>query len=102
MTKIEANDLFDIYGGLLTERQREILALSIQEDLSFGEIAAELGISRAAAADAVKRGESLLERYEQVLGFVKIRQEVLGLMDDPGLRARVSEVFDAAGGRTGA
>ncbi len=69
MTRIEVNDLFDIYGPLLTERQREILALSIQEDLSFGEIAAELGISRAAAADAVKRGETLLSQYEKRLGM---------------------------------
>ncbi|WP_289684031.1 sigma factor-like helix-turn-helix DNA-binding protein [Faecalibaculum rodentium] len=98
MTRIEANDLFDIYGPLLTERQREILALSIQEDLSFGEIAAELGISRAAAADAVKRGETLLSQYEKRLGVVGIRRKVLELLEgQPALQDQVRQLYASAG-----
>ncbi|WP_067556091.1 sigma factor-like helix-turn-helix DNA-binding protein [Faecalibaculum rodentium] len=98
MTRIEANDLFDIYGPLLTERQREILTLSIQEDLSFGEIAWELGISRAAAADAVKRGETLLSQYEKQLGIAGIRRKVLELLDgQPVLQEQVRQLYASAG-----
>ncbi|WP_276813183.1 sigma factor-like helix-turn-helix DNA-binding protein [Faecalibaculum rodentium] len=98
MTRIEANDLFDIYGPLLTERQREILTLSIQEDLSFGEIASELGISRAAAADAVKRGETLLSQYEKQLGIADIRRKVLELLDgQPVLQEQVRQLYASAG-----
>lgn len=94
MTRIEANDLFDIYGPLLTERQREILTLSIQEDLSFGEIASELNISRAAAADAVKRGETLLLHYEKLLHVLRNRKEVLSLLEDqPQLQEKVRQVM---------
>ncbi len=96
MTRIEANDLFDIYGGLLTDRQRQILTLSIQEDLSFGEIAAELGISRAAAADAVKRGETLLCQYEKQLHILAVRQQVLELVQDqPELQDRIRQLYAA-------
>ena len=98
MTRIEVNDLFDIYGPLLTERQREILALSIQEDLSFGEIAAELGISRAAAADAVKRGETLLSQYEKRLGVAGIRRKVLELLEgQPALQDQLRQLYASAG-----
>ena len=62
--------LFDFYGELLTERQREIVSLFLEEDLSLGEIASELGISRQAAHDAIKRGQELLYAYEKNLGLV--------------------------------
>ena len=48
MNNIEANDLLDAYGSLLTARQQEIMDLYVKEDLSYGEISEELEISRAA------------------------------------------------------
>lgn len=98
MTRIEANELFDTYGELLTSRQQEILKLSIQEDLSYGEIAEELGISRAAVLDAVKRGEKLLAEYEKAIGLCAIRQEVLKTVSgNQELRDRIEAVFDRGG-----
>ncbi|MBQ9059824.1 MAG: DNA-binding protein, partial [Firmicutes bacterium] len=38
--------LYDCYGQLLTQRQREVYELYTQENYSLSEIAAELGISR--------------------------------------------------------
>jgi predicted DNA-binding protein YlxM (UPF0122 family) len=61
--------LLDLYGPLLTERQREFVQLHYEEDLSFGEIAREHGISRQAVHDAVKHGELALEEYETKLQF---------------------------------
>lgn len=62
--------LLDAYGELLTEKQRKFLGHYYEEDLSFGEIATEYGVSRQAIFDSVKHGEEALERFEQVLGLV--------------------------------
>ena len=42
ISKLDANDLFDVYGDLLTKRQREILSLYYEEDFSYTEISEEL------------------------------------------------------------
>ena len=47
--KVDLAFLSAFYGGMLTEKQRRILTLHCEEDLSLGEIAEEVGISRQAA-----------------------------------------------------
>ncbi len=61
------NHLFDIYGQLLTEKQKRIFQLYYQDDLSLGEIGEEESISRQAVYDTLKRVSSLLEGYEEEL-----------------------------------
>ena len=61
--------LLDFYGPLLTERQRDVLARHIEQDLSYGEIAAQLRISRQAVHDLVRRAAEALEDYERRLGL---------------------------------
>lgn len=56
--------LFDLYGALLTGRQRECLEMHYLDDLSLAEIAEELGVSRQAVHDMLKRAEAILEEYE--------------------------------------
>jgi len=62
--------LLDIYGPLLTERQREFVRLHHDEDMSFGEIARQFGISRQAVHDAVRQAEAAMERYESGLHLI--------------------------------
>lgn len=62
--------LFDVYGGLLTEKQQQALALTYNEDYSLGEIAALLHISRQAVFDSIRRSEELLQSYEAKLGLI--------------------------------
>lgn len=62
--------LFDIYGGLLTEKQQDCLNLYFNDDLSLTEIAEELGVSRQAVHDLLKRVEQTLERNEAKLGLL--------------------------------
>lgn len=59
--------LLGIYGGLLTERQYDIMSMYFDDDLSLSEIAEQFGISRQGVHDTVKRGEETLENYEKVL-----------------------------------
>ncbi|HOB86477.1 MAG TPA: YlxM family DNA-binding protein [Bacillota bacterium] len=74
------NLLSDIYGPLLTGRQRQVLDLYYRDDLSLGEIAAEFGISRQAVYDLIRRAVGTLEELEQKLGlwqYFKFQQERL-------------------------
>lgn len=66
---INISHLFDYYGGLLTERQQEVVGLYYNDDLSLGEIAELIGITRQGVRNAVKKGEALLTNYEAILGF---------------------------------
>ncbi len=61
--------LADIYGGLLTEKQLNILNSYLNEDMSISEIARDENISRQAAFDLLKRSEKLLEDYDEKLGL---------------------------------
>ena len=63
--------LYDFYGELLTERQREVLELYNEENLSLAEIAEEFGISRQGVHDALHKAQKALEDYEYKLGLVE-------------------------------
>lgn len=64
---VRLGQLLDLYGPLLTDRQRQFVKLHFEDDLSFGEIAKEFGISRQAIHDAVKHAEQSLEEYDAKL-----------------------------------
>ena len=63
--------LFDYYGDLLTERQKECFELRYNQDLSLGEIGQELGISRQGVFDNLSRTEALLKNMEAKTGCVR-------------------------------
>lgn len=67
------NQLMDMYGELLTERQRMFLELHVAEDLSFGEIADQHKVSRQAVHDSVKHAEMGLENFEDKLKLLAKR-----------------------------
>lgn len=72
--------LYDFYGELLTEHQKEIYEQFVLEDLSLSEIAQDAGISRQGVHDLVKRCNKILENYEAKLHlverFLKIKEKV--------------------------
>ena len=69
-TNEEYSILYDFYGPLLSERQREVFELYNEDNLSLSEIGANIGVSRQAVHIAVnKAGEELVE-YEDKLGLV--------------------------------
>ena len=77
--------LFDTYGGMLTDKQRECFDMRYNQDLSLGEIAEMMGVSRQAVNDNLKKTEALLRRMEENIGSVKrdmlIRRAVQELLD---------------------
>lgn len=72
MDKIaETSLLYDFYGQLLTEKQRQVMGLYHEENLSLTEIADEFMISRQAVHDTLKKAERSLAEYENKLGLVE-------------------------------
>ncbi len=72
MEKIaETSLLYDFYGQLLTEKQRQVMALYHEENLTLSEIAGEFSISRQAVHDTLKKAEQSLTEYENKLGLVE-------------------------------
>lgn len=65
-----ANRLFDTYGSLLTEQQRQLLQRYYQRDHSLGEIAEQMRISRQAVHDGLRRALAAMERYEAALRLI--------------------------------
>ena len=66
---LEQSLLFDFYGELLTDRQKEIYERFVADDLSLGEIA-EAGISRQGVHDLIKRCNQTLRGYEEKLHLI--------------------------------
>lgn len=82
-------DLILVYGGMLTEKQRDVLELYYDEDLSLGEIAENLSISRQGVRDSIKRGEETLEQLEEQLGLMRKQKAFDELIDTLTQQAQV-------------
>ena len=66
--KVELAWLMAFYGGMLTDKQREVLTLHCEEDLSLGEIAQEAGVTRQGVHDMITRAAQKLGDMEEKLG----------------------------------
>jgi len=64
-----ANRMFDAYGALLTGQQQRLLRRYYQDDLSLGEIASQMRVSRQAVHDGLRRALVAMERLEGALGL---------------------------------
>ena len=95
--------LLDHYGAMLTDKQREVIDLYYNDDLSLAEIAEQEGITREGVRDNIKRGEAqLLEmeqklhaarRFERLAALVSEADETLAAIEkDYADRRRVSSV----------
>ena len=87
MDALEMTLLFDYYGGMLTDKQRDCFDMRYNQDLSLGEIAEAMGVSRQAVNDNLTRTEALLRRMEENIGCVK---------RDMKMRRVIQEILDAA------
>ena len=71
MSAYEMALLFDYYGSMLTEKQKEYFDMRYNQDLSLGEIGEIQGVSRQAVFDNLTRTENLLRRMEENIGCIK-------------------------------
>ncbi len=101
--KVDLAFLSAFYGGMLTENQRRILSLYCEEDLSLGEIAGDVGISRQAVHETLNRAAAKLTEMEATLGvaerFRRIEsglEDALSLLrkhDYPGTEQKLEELL---------
>lgn len=97
--RFEISILRDFYGSLLTKKQDEMLKLRYDDDLSFGEIAEILGVSRQAVLDSLNKGEKHLAEYEQNLKCLDRQRRIVALLDsvdmeslDVATREKLAEI----------
>ncbi|HEY3247034.1 MAG TPA: sigma factor-like helix-turn-helix DNA-binding protein [bacterium] len=92
--------LFDAYGALLTERQRTLLRLYYHRDLSLGEIAVQLKITRQAVFDSLHRSMAELQRLESMLRIVgRAERTARQHQEIAGRAAALREAIDGLRGR---
>ena len=109
MDALEMSLLLDYYGGMLTDKQRECCDMRFNQDMSLGEIAETLGVSRQAVNDNLSRTEALLRRMEENIGCVKRYMEsrealrvileataVLDASSDPAVASLGQQIRNAA------
>jgi uncharacterized protein len=87
--------LFERYGVLLTEHQRRVLGLYLDEDWSLSEIADSQETSRQAVHDIVTRSVRALEEYEAKLGLVARKAAVEQELEE--LRRRLEALTEEVG-----
>ena len=101
MEKIyERSMLYDFYGELLTEHQKNIFEEVVFDDLSLAEVAEAHNTSRQAVHDMVRRTTKTLENYEAKLGlvrkFLKLTDkvnEIKRLTDSETIRQLAEEIL---------
>ena len=111
MSAIDMILLYDYYGDLLTERQRECFEMRYYQDLSLGEIGEELGISRQGVHENLSRAEALLRNMEAKTGCASRDQAcrkaassmleaamLLRQNEDPVVTTLAQRIVDAAQG----
>ena len=99
MDALEMTLLFDYYGSMLTDKQQQCFDMRYNQDLSLGEIAETMGVSRQAVCDNLVRTEALLRKMEQNIGCIsrslktrKTVQELLSIaeqLNDPALAEKI-------------
>ncbi len=78
---LSLTELFDLYGGLLTERQRELFSSYYLYDLSLSEIAEPEGKTRQNVYAAVKSVKDKLHEYEEILKLKEKKDELFALAE---------------------
>ena len=68
---LQISYLLDFYGDILPERKRWVMESYYNGDLSLGEIADEMGVTRQAVRETVKKTEEMLFFYEEKLGLMQ-------------------------------
>ena len=90
------NNLFDIYGKLLTIKEQDSFKDYYQEDLSLAEIAEIKNISRAAVQKTIKNVLEKLDYYEDILGVLKKNNEIKIIvegLDNESIKKKIEEIL---------
>lgn len=88
------NELYDLYSGLLTEKQRLYFEDYYFNNLSFSEMAENYDVSRNAIFKQIHIVTDKLKEYEEILGLLSKRkklEEILISIDNSELKKQLEE-----------
>ncbi len=88
--------LIDIYGNALSERQKDVVDLYYNEDLSLAEISENCGITRQGVRDAIRHGVEMLYSLENSLGFYVKTERLTKIANDIRKTEDISETHRLA------
>ena len=92
LSKIQLSELLQVYGKMLTDKQRDALSMYCDCDCSLSEIASEVGISRQGVRDAIVKGEATLTKLEEALHLAALYKELSKAIDN----GDTQELYDIA------
>ena len=90
------NNLYDLYGELLTIKQQKYFEEYYFNNLSYGEIALKYGISRNAIFHQLKLIEEKLLFYEEKLNLYGKKckiNDIIIKVEDSGIRKELEKLF---------
>lgn len=93
LEKIELAKLLGVYGSMLTDKQRDALAMYCDYDCSLAEIADEVGISRQGVRDLLVNAEKTLTKLEDNLHLAQFVAELTIAVANDDIE-RVSEIVN--------
>lgn len=95
--------LYDFYGELLNEHQKNVFEDAVFNDLSLSEVAEAHGITRQAAHDLIRRVTKTLQGYEDKLHMISrfkrieaVAGKIRELAKDPADETELSEIRSCA------
>ncbi len=89
------NELYDLYGDLLTEKQREYFEDYYFNNLSYAEMAENFDVSRNAIFKQLHITTDKLQEYEKVLGLLDKKKRILSIIekvDDKKLKEELEKL----------
>ena len=87
------NELHDLYGELLTDKQRKYFEDYYFDNLSFSEMAENYDVSRNAAFKQIHIVLDKLEEYERILQLREKRKKIRDLVKDTDLLKKIEDIL---------
>ncbi len=92
---IYLTNLFDYYGGLLTEKQQTYFKDYYFDNLTLSEIAENENVTRNAVHKQIKEAENKLNHYEKILKQYENSQKIKNIIKDldPKIKDQIEELI---------
>ena len=95
---IKIQELFELYGNLLTDKQREIMYLYYFSDLSLREIAQNKKISYQGVRDFIKKSEKSLLDFEDKIRLLDKKmkiEEAINILKNEEDKEKVIKILES-------
>ena len=93
---IKLGELLDLYGELLSNKQRQVLNNYINNDMSLAEIAENENVSRVAVLDAIKKAKQKLFDFETKIKLYKIKTQLNCLLNlnEKDIKGEITKILE--------